>query len=183
MDSTPQLKRPKPVEDNLESLEQALSNLARCFKRFKRRVEGLEDDSDNEDLEQAIIPNTNEQQLAENEPEGSEQTGGPLPGSRIMAVLPSRSPVSIHCDVCLETMEEGDYPERVTPACDHDPRICTSCLIESIEQDLSDVSWDKIQCPLCPEMVPFESVKKYLSVEALERYDFEFFHLPYIDNN
>ena len=80
-------------------------------------------------------------------------------------------PTIIYCAVCMESLEpERFYQDKITPSCGHESRICTSCVTQSVDIQILDVSWDMIKCPLCPELMPFECVKEIASQEAFQRY-------------
>jgi hypothetical protein len=76
------------------------------------------------------------------------------------------------CAVWMESLGLDSFPKhKTTPLCNHSPITCSSCLRQSIESEISDRPWDQIQCPDCPELLPFDSVKAIVSPEAFERYD------------
>ncbi|TVY39652.1 Uncharacterized protein LSUB1_G004501 [Lachnellula subtilissima] len=78
----------------------------------------------------------------------------------------------IDCAVCMESLEpESFYQHKITPSCDHETRICVSCVTQSIDIQILGISWDMIKCPLCPELMHFESIKEIASEEAFQRYD------------
>ncbi|TVY54887.1 hypothetical protein LCER1_G004091 [Lachnellula cervina] len=80
--------------------------------------------------------------------------------------------ITIECAVCMESLEsENLYQQKITPSCDHETRICASCVTQSINFQIQEISWDMINCPLCPELMPFECVKEIASEEAFQRYD------------
>ncbi|TVY20580.1 Uncharacterized protein LARI1_G002539 [Lachnellula arida] len=79
---------------------------------------------------------------------------------------------TIDCAVCMESLEpESLYQQNITPSCDHETRICASCITQSIDIQIHEISWDMIKCPLCPELMSFESIKEIASEEAFQRYD------------
>ncbi|TVY86719.1 putative E3 ubiquitin-protein ligase [Lachnellula willkommii] len=78
---------------------------------------------------------------------------------------------TIDCAVCMESLEpESLYQQKITPSCDHETRICASCITQSIDIQIQEISWDMIKCPLCPELMSFESIKEIASEEAFQRY-------------
>ena len=78
---------------------------------------------------------------------------------------------TIDCAVRMESLEpESFYQHKITPSCDHETRICVSCVTQSIDIQILEISWNMIKCPLCPELMPFESIKEIASEEAFQRY-------------
>ncbi|TVY36886.1 Uncharacterized protein LOCC1_G007848 [Lachnellula occidentalis] len=81
-------------------------------------------------------------------------------------------PATIDCAVCMESLEPESFSQpKITPSCDHETQICDSCATQSIDIQILEFSWDMIKCPLCPELMSFESIKEIASEEAFQRYD------------
>lgn len=75
----------------------------------------------------------------------------------------------IDCTVCLESLLKNEFPKhKITTRCE--ASTCSSCLTEAVESQISQKPWNQIECPECPELVPFEAVKEIVSEEAFERY-------------
>ncbi|EKD12230.1 ring finger protein [Drepanopeziza brunnea f. sp. 'multigermtubi' MB_m1] len=76
----------------------------------------------------------------------------------------------VECCVCMELFHSDHLP-AVTSVCTHEPKVCPDCIAQSIDAQIPQVAWDQIQCPVCPEPLPFDEVKKWASTEAFEQYD------------
>jgi len=75
------------------------------------------------------------------------------------------------CCVCMNSSYIEDFPEqKITELCNHSPTVCRRCLIQSIDSQIPDVSWDQVRCPECPEPLPYTVVKIWASQEVFERY-------------
>jgi hypothetical protein len=75
------------------------------------------------------------------------------------------------CCVCMNSWNIEDFPEqKITELCNHSPTVCRGCLIQSIDSQIPDVSWDQVRCPECPEPLPYNVVKIWASQEVFERY-------------
>lgn len=71
----------------------------------------------------------------------------------------------------MEELPSKKFPKRrITLACLHEPHMCRSCVRFSIELQIKEKQWF-VKCPLCPEKLAFETVKKYTSEEIFEQYD------------
>jgi hypothetical protein len=77
---------------------------------------------------------------------------------------------STTCQVCEEDINRDDNPIlRITGTCQHEPTICRECMSYSIRSQLEDKAWNRLACPLCPEMLSFEDVKNLATPEIFER--------------
>ncbi len=73
--------------------------------------------------------------------------------------------------VCCDDKRITEMPLRITAACRHSPTLCKSCLQHWIQSSLDDLSWDRLKCPECPELLKFEDVKRFAASDVFERYD------------
>lgn len=75
------------------------------------------------------------------------------------------------CGICMETRFREDRAQQdITPSCQHELAICTTCISKDLDFQIVNKPWDEIQCPLCPVRLPFVSVKLFASPAAFERY-------------
>jgi hypothetical protein len=87
--------------------------------------------------------------------------------NEIRGILPK-----LDCCVCMDSLEvELFSQQRITPLCDHEPTVCRSCIVKSIDAQIPEVSWDQIQCPECSETLSYDVVKEWALPEAFERYE------------
>jgi hypothetical protein len=71
----------------------------------------------------------------------------------------------------MDTLGAELFPQKkITQLCNHDPTVCQNCLSQSIDTQISDVAWDQVKCPECPETLPYDVVKEWASPAAFERY-------------
>jgi hypothetical protein len=75
------------------------------------------------------------------------------------------------CSVCLEEHPLGSFPPtKITLGCQHEPTICFGCLTQAIDSQIGDRAWDAVSCPMCPERLTFEVIRKYSSPASFERH-------------
>ncbi len=75
-------------------------------------------------------------------------------------------PVTETCMVCCDDKRITEMPLRITAACGHSPTLCKSCLQHWIQSSLDDLSWDRLKCPECPELLKFEDVKRFAASDV-----------------
>lgn len=74
------------------------------------------------------------------------------------------------CSVCMESYDGSHYSrKKLSVQCQHEHSICRACLSQSINAQIPEVAWDQVQCPECPEILAFATVKKWASKEAFEK--------------
>ena len=74
------------------------------------------------------------------------------------------------CDVCAETCMIKHRPQQhIAPSCRHEPTICRPCLTQDLDNQINNKPWDQIECTLCPERLPFDSVKAFASPAAFKK--------------
>ena len=72
----------------------------------------------------------------------------PRPESPQPPVQRSPPPMSL-CEVCLEDKPLVTVTRPLLVNHTHSGRICYQCLQRSIQIQVADKKWDKIQCPIC----------------------------------
>ena len=74
------------------------------------------------------------------------------------------------CVVCFETLTVENTPMRkITPSCDHEPDVCTTCLSTSISTQFTGKVWDQIDCPTCGERLEYQDVQEFADSEVFGR--------------
>ena len=74
------------------------------------------------------------------------------------------------CVVCFETLTVENTPKRkITPSCDHEPDVCTTCLSTSILTQFTGKVWDQIDCPTCGERLGYQDVQEFADSEVFGR--------------
>ena len=82
-----------------------------------------------------------------------------------------RAPV-MECPVCTEKRTLYKFPYRsITTACAHAPNICLECISAFVKAQMEMRMWDKLSCPLCPELLMYADLKTWATKEDFERYD------------
>ncbi|KAI0125875.1 hypothetical protein BJ170DRAFT_451566 [Xylariales sp. AK1849] len=80
-------------------------------------------------------------------------------------------PLTESCLVCGDEKRLSEMPRRITRSCDHDPNTCKVCVAQWIVSSLDTVTWDRLKCPECPQLLQFQDVKAFASRELFDRYD------------
>ena len=97
-----------------------------------------------------------------------------LPG-RPRKIARSNKRTSAHvpnfeCGVCLEQFPTTVLLKQgITPSCKHEPTVCSDCLTMHLNLQIAEKGSDAVACPLCPEILTFESVKMLATPESFER--------------
>lgn len=74
------------------------------------------------------------------------------------------------CSVCMEPQWVKEFPSKKLEAlCNHQPSVCSSCVTEHISSQISEIAWDQITCPECPQALSFEVIKAWASENAFEK--------------
>ena len=68
-------------------------------------------------------------------------------------------------------MSEEEQSQHVTDRCNHARTVCTRCVRSWLESQLDSVSWNRIRCPECTELLDHTDVQRFASAETFERYD------------
>ncbi|KAI2617612.1 hypothetical protein GGS26DRAFT_401290 [Hypomontagnella submonticulosa] len=82
-------------------------------------------------------------------------------------------PLSEECIVCSDEKRVSEMPNRrrITAACEHDSSICKECVGQWIASSMETVTWDRLKCPECPQLLKFENVRAFATQEVFNRYD------------
>jgi DNA-directed RNA polymerase subunit RPC12/RpoP len=74
------------------------------------------------------------------------------------------------CSVCMESLLSSQFPqERLTSSCDHEMTVCSTCVTQSIDQQIIDQPYEHISCPECSNRLQFEAIKHFLLLKSLLR--------------
>lgn len=80
-------------------------------------------------------------------------------------------PANETCNVCSDDKKVTQLPVRITTACEHKPSICKDCLTQWIHSSMETLTWDRLKCPECPQLLKFDDVRRHASREDFSRYD------------
>ncbi|KAI2463251.1 hypothetical protein F4781DRAFT_426507 [Annulohypoxylon bovei var. microspora] len=82
-------------------------------------------------------------------------------------------PLSESCIVCSDDKRVSEMPNkrRITVSCEHDSTICKECVGSWIASSMDSVTWDRLKCPECPQLLKYENVRAFATREIFERYD------------
>ncbi|OTA91078.1 hypothetical protein M434DRAFT_355391 [Hypoxylon sp. CO27-5] len=82
-------------------------------------------------------------------------------------------PLSEECIVCSDEKRVSEMPNkrRITAACEHNSNMCKECVGTWIASSLDTVTWDRLKCPECPQLLKYENVRAFATREIFERYD------------
>lgn len=75
------------------------------------------------------------------------------------------------CSVCSDDKKITELATRIASGCSHQPSTCRDCLGQWIHSSLDNLTWDRLKCPDCPELLNFDSVRRYALKEDFDRYD------------
>lgn len=66
------------------------------------------------------------------------------------------------CCVCLESFSSIDIQfATITSACKHTAKVCLQCIKSSIKSQIQDLPSDQVSCPMCPELLNYQAVRKF----------------------
>ncbi|KAI1762957.1 hypothetical protein GGR53DRAFT_499500 [Hypoxylon sp. FL1150] len=82
-------------------------------------------------------------------------------------------PLTETCIVCSDEKRVSEMPNRrrVTASCEHDATICKECVGLWITSSMDTLSWDRLKCPECPQLLKYENVQAFASRETLDKYN------------
>ena len=81
------------------------------------------------------------------------------------------SRLSKDCIVCYEALNARTVLQRrITPACNHEPDVCRSCLAMSISTQFNSKVWDQISCPSCIQRLGFQDMKAFVGSDLFTRF-------------
>jgi hypothetical protein len=80
-------------------------------------------------------------------------------------------PATETCTVCSEDRKVTELPLRITSDCKHKPTLCKDCLGQWIHSSMDTLTWERLKCPECPELLKFDDVRRYAFREDFDRYD------------
>lgn len=77
---------------------------------------------------------------------------------------------TIECPICCEDLIPEDFPEtNPTSKCEHNEKVCFSCIRLAIEETVNDGAIHRLYCPLCAERLSYDNVLTYSSQEAWKK--------------
>ncbi|KAI1440877.1 hypothetical protein F5Y02DRAFT_324638 [Annulohypoxylon stygium] len=82
-------------------------------------------------------------------------------------------PLTDTCIVCSDDKRVSEMPNRrrVTLSCEHDSNMCKECVGAWIASSMDTVTWDRLKCPECSQLLKYENVRAFASRDVFERYD------------
>ncbi|KAI1453463.1 hypothetical protein F4805DRAFT_366308 [Annulohypoxylon moriforme] len=82
-------------------------------------------------------------------------------------------PLTDTCIVCSDDKRVSEMPNRrrITASCEHDATICKECVGTWITSSMDSVTWDRLKCPECPQLLKYENVRAFATRETFEKYD------------
>ncbi|KAI0882826.1 uncharacterized protein GGS22DRAFT_180925 [Annulohypoxylon maeteangense] len=82
-------------------------------------------------------------------------------------------PLTDTCIVCSDDKRVSEMPNRrkITASCEHDSTICKECVGAWIASSMDTVTWDRLKCPECPQLLKYENVRAFATKDVFERYD------------
>ncbi|KAI0140018.1 hypothetical protein F4776DRAFT_571588 [Hypoxylon sp. NC0597] len=82
-------------------------------------------------------------------------------------------PLTEECIVCSDEKRVSEMPNkrRITAACEHNSNMCKECVGTWIASSLDTVTWDRLKCPECPQLLKYENVRAFATRQIFERYD------------
>ncbi|KAL2060168.1 hypothetical protein VTL71DRAFT_9563 [Oculimacula yallundae] len=65
------------------------------------------------------------------------------------------------CIICTKTFShECKPPACISHACTHEPSVCSDCVCEYLEHELSNNVWNRIECPECAVLLEYDDIKR-----------------------
>ncbi|OTB05545.1 hypothetical protein M426DRAFT_21859 [Hypoxylon sp. CI-4A] len=82
-------------------------------------------------------------------------------------------PLTETCVVCSDEKRVSEMPNRlrITASCEHDSSMCKECVASWITSSMDTVTWDRLKCPECPQLLKYDNVRAFATKEIFERYD------------
>ncbi|KAI4867409.1 hypothetical protein F4820DRAFT_201713 [Hypoxylon rubiginosum] len=82
-------------------------------------------------------------------------------------------PLSETCIVCSDEKRVSEMPNkrRITASCEHDATICKECVGQWIVSSMDTMTWDRLKCPDCPQLLKYENVRAFAPRDTFDRYD------------
>lgn len=80
-------------------------------------------------------------------------------------------PATETCTVCADDKKPTELAVRIASGCKHESSTCRDCLGRWIHSSLDTSTWDRLKCPECPELLNFDSVRRYAVRQDFDRYD------------
>ncbi|KAI1505249.1 hypothetical protein F5X99DRAFT_275730 [Biscogniauxia marginata] len=80
---------------------------------------------------------------------------------------------TVRCTVCDDDKMVSEMPRRrrITKDCKHEATVCKECVEQWITSSLEPITWDRLKCPECPQLLKFGDVRAFASKDTFERYD------------
>ncbi|KAI1120905.1 hypothetical protein F5Y10DRAFT_113425 [Nemania abortiva] len=77
------------------------------------------------------------------------------------------------CSICADDKRVSEMPirRRITKDCTHEATACRDCVSQWITSSLETVSWDRLKCLECPNLLSFTDVERFAARDTFDRYD------------
>lgn len=83
-----------------------------------------------------------------------------------------RKPERYDCTTCDRNLSASSFPKYLpTDKCKHLINTCKACTKTHIAMMMDSVTYDKLACPECPELLTNADVKQHAAKDAYKRYD------------
>ncbi|KAJ8124365.1 hypothetical protein O1611_g9275 [Lasiodiplodia mahajangana] len=75
------------------------------------------------------------------------------------------------CSICVDRKRVSEMPSRrrITKHCTHEATACRACVGQWIASSLETVSWDRLKCPECPNLLSFKDVETFAARDTFNR--------------
>lgn len=82
-------------------------------------------------------------------------------------------PLTETCNVCSDEKRVSEMPNRrlITASCEHDSSICKDCVGQWIASSMDTLTWDRLKCPECPQLLKYHNVQAFAPRDVFDRYD------------
>jgi hypothetical protein len=68
-------------------------------------------------------------------------------------------PLSETCAVCGDDKRVSEMPQQITINCTHPTTTCKDCASQWIASSMDTVTWDRLRCPECPQILGYDDVR------------------------
>ncbi|KAI1152387.1 hypothetical protein F4825DRAFT_312853 [Nemania diffusa] len=82
-------------------------------------------------------------------------------------------PLTETCSICADDKRVSEMPNQrsITRDCAHAATACSDCIGQWITRSMETVSWDRLKCPECPNLLSFQDVEAFAPRDTFDRYD------------
>ncbi|KAI0905826.1 hypothetical protein F4823DRAFT_566366 [Ustulina deusta] len=76
------------------------------------------------------------------------------------------------CTSCFEVKPSREFPGgKLTPYCSHSPTVCLACVAIFLETQSLNGLMDRLTCPECSELLPYDRIQDLASADTFVRYE------------